>query len=135
MSRPRPDRDSQFGSAFHRRGGARGGPPARPRPARPSRPTPPPATPVSSHSRRSSGTPSLRSPVLGRLGGRPTPTARPVSGGGPPLQLPRDPGQPPERTLAGKGRDPGDAASAAPAVSRSALDVPAEDGVFWRPFA
>ena len=33
---------------------------------------------------------------LGRLGGRPTPTARQVSGGGPPPQLPRDPGQPPQ---------------------------------------
>ena len=38
---------------------------------------------------------SQRSAVLGRLGGRPTPTARPVSGG-PPPQLPRKPGQPPD---------------------------------------
>jgi hypothetical protein len=31
---------------------------------------------------------------LGRLGGRPTPTARQASGGRPPPQVPRDPGQP-----------------------------------------
>src|SRR5439155_22403334 len=32
--------------------------------------------------------------LSGRLGGRPTPTARQRSGGGPPPQLPRGPGQP-----------------------------------------
>src|SRR4029453_4454909 len=40
--------------------------------------------------RSSDSSSSQRSPVLGRLGGRATPTARPVSGG-PPPQLPRKP--------------------------------------------
>jgi len=43
---------------------------------------------------------SQRPPVLGCLGGLPTPTARQASGGGLPRQFPRDPGQPPVKEIA-----------------------------------